>query len=199
MAESKAWLDELDLSAVKDGSSIVTANQKLKRTNYRVVVTIEVINATKWQMRNPQIQRHGGAVELQATEVAPGCKERLVVRKRFAQATGSHGTVSWDVGGKQVIIMWSAPFNFDFYANTLAVGITDDEQQRNRRESFNEMYYGHGKSYFVREHFKDHTRDITKSDGTLSVRGSMGTSHEPIITIVVSSFHKGDLAKNCRL
>ena len=79
------------------------------------------------------------------------------------------------------------------------VGITDDEQQMNRRESFNEMYYGHGKSYFVREHFKDHTRDITKSDGTLSVRGSMGTSHEPIITIVVSSFHKGDLAKNCRL
>ena len=198
MAESKAWLDELDLSAVKDGSSIVTANQKLKRTNYRVVVTIEVINATKWQMRNPQSQRHGGVVELQATEVAPGCKERLVVRKRFAQATGSHGTVSWDVGGKQVIIMWSAPFNFDFYANTLAVGITDDEQQRNRRESFNEMYYGDGKSYFVREHFKDHTRDITKSDGTLSVRGSMGTSHEPIITIVVSSFHKGDLAKNCR-
>ena len=69
-----------------------------------------------------------------------------VTRKRFLTPTGVYGTVSWLINdlNRRVVVMWSAPFNFDFNDNTLAVGITDEGVVDNPEKDhwFKQMYDG---------------------------------------------------------
>ena len=132
---------------------------------------------------------------MQPSEISPGCKQMMVMRKRYFLPSGSYGTVSWDINGKQVIVMWAAPVNFDFYPNMLAVGITDSEDSKRSEGSYTQMRY-EAKPYFVREKYVNSTRDIMRSDGdSLCVRGSMSTTHKPVIKILVYPVHQEDLAR----
>ena len=49
-----------------------------------------------------------------------------VARKTSSTATGSYGTVSWLIqdNSRRLVIMWSAPFNFNHYSNWLGVGLS---------------------------------------------------------------------------
>ena len=107
---------------------------------------MEIINATRWQMTNPECFRHGGDIVVQGVTVFPGNKEMMVMRKRYATPTGSYGTMSYDIRNKQVIVMWSCPFNFNFYDNRLAIGIT--AEKTHSTDTFSEMH-SEAKDYFV--------------------------------------------------
>ena len=62
-----------------------------------------------------------------------GEAEACRARKTGGFATGTWGTVSWDVNGKErIVIMWSAPFNHNHHTNVLAVGTTDTETLHNK-------------------------------------------------------------------
>ena len=188
MAENQTALN-LNTTTVQNGESVRTAEAKLLRMHYRIVVTMNIINATKWPMTNPRCYAHGGVIVVQPSEISSGCKEMMVMRKRYRLPTGSYGTVSWDINGKQVIVMWSAPFNFDFYSNTLAVGISENDDNNHSEGSFHEMYR-EDKDYFTREEYRNSTRNIVKAvDNFICVRGSMSTTHKPVVQIVVSPFN----------
>ena len=193
MAENQIALN-LNTTTVQNGESVLTAEAKLLRMTYRVAVTMNIINATKWPMTNPRCYTHGGVIVVQPSEISSGCKEMMVMRKRYHLPTGSYGTLSWDINGKQVIVMWSAPFNFDFYSNTLAVCIAEHYGNNHSESSFHEMY-NEEKDYFTREEYRNSTRNILKTvDGIICVHGSMSTTHKPVVEILVSPFIDRDLA-----
>ena len=84
-----------------------------------------------------------------------------VTRKRRYTATGVYGTVSWLVGSqnRRLVVMWSAPFNFNFYSNQLAVGMTSEGVVDHPANGcwFRQMYYGYDshKLNFVRHKYTD--------------------------------------------
>ena len=59
--------------------------------------------------------------------------------------TGTWGTVSWKIGNfARAIVMWSAPYNHDFYNNRLSVGIIGPYDYSKPEKWAEKMYYGHG-------------------------------------------------------
>ena len=68
-----------------------------------------------------------------------------VARKTSGTATGSYGTVSWliEALNRRVVVMWSAPFNFNHHSNWLAVGLTAPGTTKHAPGNawFNRMYY----------------------------------------------------------
>ena len=165
------------------GASVALAGAaEAANAGTRVVVQLEVIDLSKWSLTNPVTHIHGGVVETQARHVKPGMKEMMVMRKTYHTSTGSYGTVSWEVNGREVIVMWSAPYSFDHHSNWLAVGV--GSKGTHQRNTFNDMYYRSG-SWFKRDEYYYYTRDVTKCDGVICIRGNMGTSQHPKIRIVV--------------
>ena len=68
---------------------------------------------------------------------------------------GSSGTVTWTIEGlgKVLVIMWSAPYSFDFHTNWLAIGVMDEANLHLLHENtFNEMYKD-PESWFKRKEF----------------------------------------------
>ena len=141
--------------AISGASVAVAGAEAANNAGTRVVVQLEVINLSKWSLTNPVTLIHGGAVASQAHHVQPGMKEMMVMRKTYYTATGSYGTVSWDINGRVVIVMWSAPYSFDFHSNWLGVGI--GHSRTHNSNTFNDMYYGGG-SWFKKDEYYYHTR-----------------------------------------
>lgn len=183
-------------SKVQSGDTVAAAADKLTRTTSAlVVVRLEIINKTMWPLSNPTTHVHGGVVESQPVQVDPASKEMMVMRKTHGTPFGSYGTVSWNVNGKEVLVMWSAPFNFELFSNTLAVGIAPEGEHT--ISSFDEMYYK-TKEYFVREEYLKRTQDVSKSDLQICVEGRMSTTHYPVVRIVVYPVDDDDLAENLK-
>ena len=96
-----------------NGESISRANKKFEKDckDYSVAVMLEISNKMQWELNYPNMIPAGGVMDLVPVPVLPGIKEAAVMRKKGYWATGSYGTVSWDVKDKnlQVIVMWDAP------------------------------------------------------------------------------------------
>jgi hypothetical protein len=105
--------------------------------------------------------------------------------KTDGTATGSAGTVSWKLGetGKMLVVMYSLPFNFDFYSNWLGIGIFKEEDTS---EYFNKMYY-ESEIDFKRKEFYYDTDAVVFDDGTFTVNATMGTTHKSEIHIYLKS------------
>jgi hypothetical protein len=77
----------------------------------------------------PQAYINGGVLSIPPVTIFPETSEAMMARKTGYTATGSYGTVSWliestdDREQRRLIVMWYAPFNHDFYDNTLVVGL----------------------------------------------------------------------------
>ena len=181
--------------AISGASVAVAGAEAANNAGTRVVVQLEVIDLFKWPLENPVTHIHGGVVETQARHVQPGMKEMMVMRKTHHTATGSYGTVSWVILGREVIVMWSAPYNFNHYSNWLGVGISYNGAHDS--DTFDDMYYG-SRSWFKKEEYYYYTRDVTKCDDVICVRGNMGTSHHPKIRIVVYPINDSFLAPAMR-
>ncbi len=112
----------------------------LNGVNYSVKCGIEIENWTKWTLDEPSTYMNRGYVSTPAKTILPGSKEAVVTHKAGGTATGTSGTVAWNLGdtGKKVIVMWSAPFNHDHYSNWLAV----DVQAEHTKYDFDRMYKG---------------------------------------------------------
>ena len=78
--------------------------------------------------------------------------------------------------------MWSAPFNFDFYSNWLAVGIADNVDSDNGKWA-DTMYYHDGP--FSKGEYKNSMNWISYSDDEVTIKGSMGTAHKTQVNIEI--------------
>merc|ERR1712129_542311 len=110
-------------------------------------------------MEFPVLTINSGYVSVPPSRVAAGKKEAIQTAKVPDRATGTSGTVYWDLQVPGRFIrgggMYSAPYSFDFHSNQFAVGISPEIGNFNyspERSSFNfvDMYYGGQGGWFRR-------------------------------------------------
>lgn len=168
---------------ILDGTSLsgTSLNALIDTLSYRNVVGIEVDNYSRWAMTHPISFPDRGVVTIPPRDIHPGEREAMLARKTSFTATGTQGTVSWLIDNRRVIVMWEDPFNLNFYSNTLAVGII--EEDAHTASMYDTMMKGSGN--FTRGVYDQTIHTIEYCDGALCVTGTMGTSHKNQIHIQV--------------
>ncbi|KAL3870255.1 hypothetical protein ACJMK2_038332 [Sinanodonta woodiana] len=187
--------------AVSAGSSLTgTTLSNLMNTNYRINCGIEVENWTKFPLTDPVVKIYAGALSTPPGDILPSKKEAMVARKSSDTATGTFGTVSWLVEGKarRIVLMWAAPYDFNFHSNWLGVGITTPgitfHAQRN--DWFNQMYYGTSSDFigFSRSLYYWESNPVVYKDDLIQISGTMSTGHQAQVKITVRPLNVSDLA-----
>ena len=103
------------------------------------------------------------------------------------RASGTWGTVSWKIGNKRVIVMWSNPFDHISYYSYLAVGIMDNSKQHTSA-STNDMYYEDDVfTYFKRQRYSASSArtPVIWCSHTFCIQGIMGPEKRSIVNIAV--------------
>ena len=174
---------------------------KILPDDYRVTCTIDVYNFTNRALKNPQIQLENGDFFEAPISIAPGTKTKVLTHKKTLSFYGIEGTLSWDFGDEtsRIIAMFSAPFNFNHYSNTLAVGLTKGGKTvANDKELFEKMYDQKnidGLSMKIAEYYSG-SRWVTVSNKEIIVTGMMDTDHEAEVTVYVIPKTRNMVANN---
>ena len=123
-----------------------------------------VTNKTNVVLGAKQIWVKGGEAVNRPGDVIPGEEDLVLVTR---DSHGNHGTLSYRLGNSTLVltVMWTSGINCDHYANTLAIGIstnqnTDKFKYRPERSSlllyelyvFSTMYF-EKQSWFRRQNF----------------------------------------------
>ncbi|KAK7102359.1 hypothetical protein V1264_020589 [Littorina saxatilis] len=190
-------------SAISSGTSLAgTSTHTLMQDGYRVTVGIEVENWTRFHLSRPHVQLKGGALSMAPSLIVPAAREVMIARKTSGTATGSCGTVSWliqDVG-RRLVIMWSAPFNFNHHSNWVGVGITAPGNIDHPADDswFDQMYYADSSeelSFERREYYAD-VRPVVFRDIDFELEVIMSSDHKALIKVIFRPVNMDNLAPN---
>jgi len=108
-------------------------------------------------------------------------KEAMAGHKVGHTATGCSGVVSWNIhAGKILAVMYSVPYNQDWYSNWLAVGIFDEQDTAH---FFDKMYEGREIEFKRKEFYWNTNRVEYTCRRVATVTATMGTSHKPEILV----------------
>jgi len=113
--------------------------------------------------------------------VTPGMTEGMAGHKTAGAACGCVGTVSWKIGdtNRKLVVMYSVPFNHDYYSNVCAAGIF----ALNATIDFDMMYYKSENGFKRKDFWKDLTALTYDKDSMFVVTASMGSNHRPHIKV----------------
>ncbi|KAH3777407.1 tereporin-Ca1-like [Dreissena polymorpha] len=186
---------------VSAGASLATMTIKaLTLLPYKVTMGMEVDNWTRFNMVNPEVTVKSGVIATSPVPVLSGQKEAMVARKTAYSATGTFGVVSWEIEGKsrRVVVMWSVPYHYYGYRNTLAVGIT--KQNANHDGGWADQMYNYGSNAWIgfeRKEYYDNVKTVAweAPDLGLIVFATMGTVQHAVVQVTLSAKVVGDLAK----
>ncbi|XP_052787199.1 tereporin-Ts1-like [Mya arenaria] len=104
---------------------------EIKSNNYRVSTVMDIKNDTKYNLVSGSIFAVNGSVLQSPLVLKSNSSDFVATRKTWGLAKGTHGILSYTFENnpdKKIVVLWSAPFNFDFYKNRLGVGITTDSK-----------------------------------------------------------------------
>lgn len=157
------------------------------------MIDLEVDNFGRWPLSSPVNYLNYGKVSYPPSAVLPGQRETMIMHKTGWSTSGCYGTVSWELQtGKRAIVMWSAPLNFAFHSNILAVGIFDGGSHT--KDTADLMYYKSGT--FARSKYSSVVNAIEYCDNDFCIQGTMGTSHKPKVKISIYPKDTANLATN---
>lgn len=119
-------------------------HNRLKDHSVRCLLNIE--NWTAWNLKDALPHNHCGYIDesYTAVNVRPATREVMLGYKQSGTATGTCGTVSWQVEhlDTRLIIMWSVPFNYNIHNSYFAVGMIFNRGKFSSSSYwFNQMYY----------------------------------------------------------
>ncbi|XP_069135561.1 tereporin-Ca1-like isoform X2 [Argopecten irradians] len=164
----------LTAAAVSAGSSLAgtTISALTANVDVNVACGFEISNWTKYVMEKPMAYPKGGRIKIPPVEIFPGVKEAMVTHKTPLSVMGSYGTASWLIQDRRVVVMWDAPFNFDFNSNWLGVGITKKGKTSHIGDFYDIMYTGKQINYmhpnadfrFNRKIFRDDVNSVSLED-----------------------------------
>nr|AXS67895.1 coluporin-23 [Colubraria reticulata] len=167
---------------------------------YRVKAAITVQNWTRFPLIKTALNIAEGVNDTAAHDIYPGSQWTFNVRKRDRAPQGTYGTVSWVVSGKdqRFIVMWSAPYSFNWYSNWLGLGMTPKGHTKVaiRNTWFIEMYYTGGNKYLrhtIKEFYKD-VNPVTFRMYGFKIVGTMTSGHHTEILVKFQPTQKGDAA-----
>ncbi|XP_033748209.1 tereporin-Ca1-like [Pecten maximus] len=188
------------VAAVAAGSSLAgsTVSALTASGGYSVACGIETANWTKYTLEKPMAFNNGGLIKTPPIDILPGVKEAMITHKTGGTATGTYGSVSWVVKDRRVVVMWSVPFNHDYYTNWLAVGLTKPGFTAHDKAWYDTMYYHSNTPIlkFNRKNFYENVNPVTFSDGDFEVEGNMGSTHIANVHIIVRPCNKRDYAQS---
>ncbi|XP_069134263.1 tereporin-Ca1-like [Argopecten irradians] len=186
------------VAAIAAGSSLAgtTVSALTSSGGYSVACGIETSNWTKYILEKPKAINDGGLIKTPPMNVLPGVKEAMITHKIGGTATGTYGSVSWVIKDRRVVVMWSVPFNHDYYTNWLAVGITKPGYKQHDENWYNTMYYESNTPVleFRRKQFYNDVNPVTFPDGEFEVEGNMGSTHISNVHITVKPCKSKDYA-----
>nr|ANC48005.1 conoporin [Conus monile] len=146
-------------SVITAGTSVAsTALQAVGGSSATVTCVIQVENWTRFALKYPTVLTNGAPPITNApTAILPTKIEAFAVEKPRGTATGTSGTVSWELQGmeQRIVLMWSAPFSFDLYSNWMGVGMT--------REGLVDV--ASGDTWYKQMYYKDDSEDLTFERG----------------------------------
>lgn len=192
-------------TAVSAGASVAgTTMSALMSDGYSVSCGIEIENWTKYALTLPIAHVKGGTLSVPPIAILPAKREVMISHKASGTATGVYGTVSWlietpDVHQqRRLVVMWSAPYDFNIFSNTLAVGITNVGETTHPPGPtwFDKMYYLEkiaNLKYINKEFIRDFSPIIFEDDD-YQVVGTMGSSHKAQVKIHIRPKNVADLA-----
>ena len=125
-----------------------------------------------------------------ALVIDPGTKGVFKAQKRRNAFFGCEGTVSWNVGGKQILLMWRAPNFFTRRKrNELAVGI--DPAGGHSDTTFETMFYDRTTNFdYDKVKFcasSGNSGAARYCETLICVSASMGTEHKSSVTVRVEN------------
>lgn len=186
-------------AAISAGTSLAgTTMSGLMNNGYSVTCGIEIENWTRFPLTHPMSSIGGGYLSVPPQAVLPSKREAMVSHKNSGTATGTYGTVSWLIkdNNRRVVVMWSAPYNFNHYSNWMGVGITTAGVTTHNNNWFDLMYYRSSDRDlgFSREEYYYTVNTILYRDAKFEIRGTMGSSHKAEAKIKVIPINEDDLA-----
>lgn len=192
MAYNERYLSKLlsNRTLVEDGLSLngtTLFELRYDESEHSVRCILNIENWTTWLLTDPLVRTHCGHISdlYPAPVVFPATREVMEGYKNYGTATGSCGTISWQIEGLKLrlIVMWSVPFNLGVHSSYLAVGMVYNEGRFSSSDYwFNQMYYGtHGP--FKRA---EGGQAITFENEKVVVHGFMESdSYSPLLNISV--------------
>lgn len=185
-------------AAVSAGTSV--AQGMVAGCNHSIVAGIEVANCTKYQLEVLGYKVTWGQIQVPPTSVNPGRKEALLGHQTGACTTGTTGVAAWKVGdtGMNLVIMWSAPYNFNHHDNVLAIGFSTGTITLDK-ETVYEMYEK-DETWFERKAFNCGASAITinSRSGRFRAVGIMGSAHKCEAKIEFQPLMVDDVAESLK-
>ncbi|CAF1071799.1 unnamed protein product [Brachionus calyciflorus] len=186
-------------AAISAGASVATAHAS--DDQYLIRVIIELENWSNWVLHTPKVHIDAGVLCVPPSNILPLKKEALSARKTKDTATGSYATVSWLVGSlnKRIVVMWSAPYDFNLYSNWMGLGITTADVHDD--SWFDRMYYERTipemQNYKIAE-FNRNNREIMVEDGDFEFKGIMGNGHHTTIKLYIKPKDRNNIPEVIR-
>ena len=172
---------------VANGVSIVTSTIDLvENLTHDVVCSVEVSNATKYTLMPVDCYINHGEIKVPPRPIAPKKKEALVGCKIFGVA-GTSGVTAWKIGNSNVylLVLWSAPYDFDLSANYLSIGFKSSKSGLIVDQNLFDEMYDKEDVWFNRQQFYSHVKPIQVKEisGHFMAQGSMATSHKCVAEV----------------
>lgn len=175
-------------TAATTGASIAAATTYT--AGWSPSVVMEVTNYYNQALTNPTTFVHGGYISDPPATVHPGYEEGFGGHKVGGTATGTYGTVAWDLGnsGYHVVIMWSVPYDHNLHSNWLGIAIWPNiNGYAHSYDDFERMYdhCQHWPANCVRGEYYHTVNQISIEYGGFYITGTMGTNYQPKAQIAV--------------
>ena len=183
------------------GPSITTSTATMiEECKYRVVAGLEVSNATKHRLISEGCYIHYGRIRVPPRSINPGTKETFIGQKTGYVACGTSGVTAWKIGttNLRLYVLWSAPFNFDFYDNKLAIAVTSDNlglAKGTFRKMYSESPNGCVRGAYCRESIPISTVDHARQ---FRAEGIMGSTHKCMIQVTLLPLKRDNVASSLR-
>ena len=151
---------------------------------------MEIYNRLAVPLTDPISDVESGDIVTPASVIEPEIRGVFKAQKRINAFFGSEGTVSWNVGGKQIILMWRAPNFFTRRrCNELAVGINPAGGHSDT--TFETMVYDGTTNLDYNEvkfcASSGNSRAAHYCDMSICISASMGTEHKSSVTVRVEN------------
>jgi len=178
---------ELALSRLmKPGESLRGRSiEDILPNSYRVAASGAVENYTKWPLHLTSSEVASGTVTMPLSNVLPGMMEAFAARKTKVTATGIWVRYSLVLDDDMIVhFMFSAPFDFTYYPNRLALALCMTKNDLCQSMTANNMYYN-DYPFMEKGDFYKAMIPVRKCFDDVCMIGSMLTSHQTIIRIKI--------------
>ena len=96
------------------------------RRSHSSSVRLQVSNNSSVVLGAKQMWVKGGEAVNRPVDLGPGEEESVLVTR---DSHGNHGTLSYRLGNSGLVplVMWTSGINCDHYANTIAIGVSSNQ------------------------------------------------------------------------